>query len=247
MCFHLHQDVNGLFHLSVDVIFRIREESFRDRPFDDCGIILVGGKHALTTLFIGVADHLEERPGLGFAVHFPGRIEDLVATVFGVGLSKHHQFDIGGIASQMAERVHQIADLIIRQRQAPLPVGLFQRSLTTLQDIHGPQWPRLGMGKEQLGTAHFMEYGLGHAVVQFGSDKCTLLGIRHVFTLNVIRDAPLDTFDIAQSAVVGNVRGLAGPRRDGSRARHHEKQRPLRGFGRLFRPVVQQLLECLQV
>jgi hypothetical protein len=58
-------------------------------------------------------------------------IEDLLAAALAVGLREHHELDVGGIASERAERIHKVVDLIIGQGQAPGGVGLLQRSAAT--------------------------------------------------------------------------------------------------------------------
>ena len=69
-------------------------------------------------------------------------VEDLVPAVLGICLRKHHQFDIGGIAPELAESSHQIIDLIARQGEPPLGVGAGQRGVSVLAERHHAQRAR---------------------------------------------------------------------------------------------------------
>ena len=77
-----------------------------------------------------VADHGEQRAVLRLAIDGPVRIEDLVPAMLTVGLREHHQLDIGGIAARAAEGSIQIVDLVIRERESKLDIGI-QQCLTT--------------------------------------------------------------------------------------------------------------------
>ena len=67
---------------------------------------------------MGVADHVEQRLGLMCAVDHPVGIEDLVTAVLGVCLRKHHQFHIGGIASDTTEGLDKVIDFVARKRES---------------------------------------------------------------------------------------------------------------------------------
>src|SRR3546814_4449868 len=80
---------------------------------------------------MGVLDHLEQRLRRAVALHVlpvdgPRRVEDLVPAVLGVGLREHHQFDVAGVAAELAEAFAQVFDLVLRERQAEACVGFLQ-------------------------------------------------------------------------------------------------------------------------
>ncbi|KAG1314737.1 hypothetical protein G6F63_016151 [Rhizopus arrhizus] len=77
--------------------------------FDHRSIIAVRAARVLRGLLVGVLDHPEQRAVLFLAVDGPAGVEDLVAAVLGIGLREHHQFDVGGVAPQVGERLGQPA------------------------------------------------------------------------------------------------------------------------------------------
>ena len=95
--------------------------------------------------------------GIGVAVDDELRIEDLVAAMLGVRLRKHHQFDVGRIASQLAKRPHQIVDLIARQRQPPFSVGARQRLAAVLAQYHWRRPRGGGRMKQARGSSESIQ------------------------------------------------------------------------------------------
>ncbi len=87
-----------------------------------------------------MADHAEQRLCFSLAVHYPLRVENLVAAMFGIGLRKHHQFDVGRIARHAPEILQQIVDLVVRQRQSHVQIGAFERSTAPGQQVDRRQW-----------------------------------------------------------------------------------------------------------
>ena len=109
---HLHEDRDGLFMLAVDPGHGVGEEAPPVPALDDGGVVLVGGKHALGGDIRGVTDHLKERVRLRLAVDVPAGVEDLVPTMFRVGLREHHQLDIGRITLERLEAAGEIGNLV---------------------------------------------------------------------------------------------------------------------------------------
>ena len=68
-------------------------------------VVGIGHDHVLRMLLVGVADHAEQGVRLRHAVDREAGVEYLVATVLAVGLGKHHQLDIGGVAAQLSKRL----------------------------------------------------------------------------------------------------------------------------------------------
>ncbi len=57
------------------------------------------------------------------AVDGPRGVEDLVAAVLGVGLGKHHQLDVGRVATQPGEDGHQVIDFVVGQGQTQVTLA----------------------------------------------------------------------------------------------------------------------------
>ena len=117
---HLHQDIDRLDDAVVALRLRVGEEAHAARAFDHRGVVAVSGQHTCGVRGISHANHGEQRLGLRLAVDDEFGIEDLVPAVLGVRLREHHELDIGGVASERAERLDQIVDLIARQREPQL-------------------------------------------------------------------------------------------------------------------------------
>ncbi len=161
--------------------------------------------------------------------------------MLGVRLGEHHQLDVGGVAAQVAEGLHQVVDLVLGQRQPQLDVGGGQRLAPPLEDIDAAQRRRL-VALEQLGgVAGIAEHRLGHAVVEGGLDAREGLLGEHALELHPVGDAALDATDLRQAAVVGDIGGLGGPGRLGADARHHQEQLPL--AARLAQALVGAVVE----
>ena len=84
---------------------------------------------------VRVADHAKHALALGDTVNGELGVEDFVAAVLAVGLSKHHQLHIGRVALQLREGLHQVINFVRCQSQAKLGVGYFQRCFAALQHI----------------------------------------------------------------------------------------------------------------
>src|SRR6187551_2772327 len=98
--------MNRLIGVFVGLGIRVGIEAPCFVTSNNCGVIGIGREHIFTANFVGVFDHLEQAALLFNTVDSPGCIEDFVAAVFGVGLGKHHQFNIDGIAAEGFKRVN---------------------------------------------------------------------------------------------------------------------------------------------
>ncbi len=182
---------------------------------------------------VGVLDHAEQGLVLALAINVPAGIKDLVPAMLGVGLGEHHQFDVVGVASQVGEAGHQVVDLVIGQGQAQLDVGLLQRGAAAAQYVHRGKRLGLGVAEQVGGVFEAFEHQLGHAVMQRGGDQLRIAFGQ--FALYVEGDAALQALDLVQTAVMGDIAGLARPGRDGAKTRHHQEQparRLLHGYAR---------------
>ena len=220
--FHLHQDMHRLLGRAVLARLWIGEETPGAVPDDNRGIVLIGTEYTFAVHLVGVLDHAEQGFFLGLAIDIPAGVEDLVSAVLGVGLGKHHQFDVVGVTPQILETLDQVIDLVLGQGQAQLGIGLLQGGATTTQYVHRIQ--RLGLGMAEQGTGGFevVQHQLGHAVVQQSSNLLGIAGVQ--LTADVIGQPPLDALDLVQAAVARDIAGLARPGRDGAEARDGEKQ-----------------------
>ena len=141
--------------------------------------------------------------------------------MFGIGLRKHHQLDIAGIALENLIVFHQIIDFIRRECQAQFAVGLHQSFFARAQHVYRVEGLRLRMGKQRRGRLKIGQHAFGHAVVQ---KRCPLLLLRFgECTFNPHRHTALDALDVIQAAIAGDVGGFRGPRRNGADARGNQK------------------------
>ncbi len=81
------------------------------------GVIGIGREHIFTAHFIGVFDHFEQAALLLNTVDSPGGIKDFVAAVLRVGLRKHHQLYIDGVAAEGIKGINQIINFVIGEGQ----------------------------------------------------------------------------------------------------------------------------------
>ena len=106
MRFHLHQIMHFFFNKAVCAV-RGRIETFgfgAGRLTRDYGRIVRVRHHGFAWVeLMGIAYHGKQTQVLRLAVYHPIRIEYFMAAVLGVGLGKHHQFHIGGIALDFSE------------------------------------------------------------------------------------------------------------------------------------------------
>ena len=242
---HLHEDVDGLVDRAVDVVLGIREVALAQRAFDDRRVVAIRREHARGILRVRVADHREQRLGLLLAVDDPVGVEDLVAAMLGVRLREHHELDVGGIALQRREVLHQVVDLVVRERQAEFGVGLDQR-IAAARQRHGAQRTRRLVREQPRGLGALEQHGLGHAIEQRRRERAQLLresapGVGDQRP----HDAALDAAHRFEAAHVRDVGGLARPGRDGAETRHHDDlgARTVRSAAGLARTVGQQALE----
>ena len=112
--FHLHNDVGVFFAEAVALRGgRVRIEALDACAFDNRGVVFIRHHGAVRVCLVGVANHAEQRFGLWRAIEYKVGIEDFVAAVFGVGLGKHHQLNIAGVAPQGTVVVEQIVVFVV--------------------------------------------------------------------------------------------------------------------------------------
>ena len=75
-------------------------------------IVRIRHDRALRAKRMGIGDHAKKTFIFYLAIDGPGGIEYFVSAMLGVGLCKHHQFDVSRIACDAMEVVEQIIDFI---------------------------------------------------------------------------------------------------------------------------------------
>ena len=241
--FNLHQDVHWLLHRTVLAGFRVREETSGNTADDDRGIVLISRQNAFAVHHVGVLDHAKQALVLALAVNVPAGVEDLVAAMLGVGLGKHHQFDVVRVATQTVESIDQIVDFVFGQGQAQLDVGFFQRGATATQYVNGCQRLWFGVAEQAGSLLQGTQHDLRHAVMQCSSDQ---LGICVAELASHIEcNAAFQALDFRQATVTGNIAGLARPGRNGAKPRQHQEQSATRLLDRHAWAVLQETSQYL--
>ena len=191
------------------------------RAFHHRGVVRIGHQHVLRVGLVGVADHAEQAVRLVPPVDAEVGVENFVAAVFAVGLGEHHQLDIGGVALQAGEGVHQVVHLVIGQRQTESGVGPLQRGAPTAQHIHMLHGRGLQRGEQSVRRVQAGQGALRHAVVQQGGSGEPLrraqrgLGEQAAAQPDAVDHHALNTRQ-RQAAVAGDIAGFGGPGRNGS-------------------------------
>ena len=202
----------------------IGHKAFACAAFHDGSVVAVSHNGVLRRHLLGVADHAEQGLVLLLAIDGELGIENLVTAMFAVGLREHHQLDVGRVALERVEGVDQVVDLVIRQGQAPVLVGCFQRGAATLQHVDLLHRGSRQVGEQVLGSVQRGQHALGHAVVQQRSHGLALC-IAQAGAVHKVFGTALDTAyagSFRQAAVAGNVGGLGGPGRHGADARRDD-------------------------
>ncbi len=174
------------------------------------------------------ADHAEQRGRLVRTVDRPAGVEDLVPAVFRVRLREHHELDIGRIALHRAVRIEQVVDLVGRQRQAECAIRVVERATPLRADRHAAHRLARQVAEQQRRIGIDREHAFGHAIVQQRSQSLPGAGIERAGTEQsalAFHEKPRAAFNAQhrlEPAVVRDVGGLAGPRRDRAEARHHQ-------------------------
>ena len=214
----LVDDIDGF--LLTLVLPVLRKETLPLKTGDNRRVILVGGEHPFTIVMVGSADHPEQSLFTRLSINDPVGVEDLVAAVLGVGLGKHHQLDIVGVAPHRLEVLHQIVDLILCQCQPQLTIGLLQRRASTTQHIDTHQWCRFSSGEECLRLFGRLQYRLGHAVMDHGEQLYFGIAIQRSINLDPPENATFDPVNLLKPTVISDIGRLGGPRGDGAHTRH---------------------------
>ena len=199
---------------------------------------------------VRVANHAEQGVRLRCAVDGELGVENLVPAVLAVGLCKHHQLDIGGVAAQALEGLQQVVHFVVGQRQAPVGVGALQRGAAAAEHIDLLHGRRRQFGEQRARGFQVGQHGFGHAVVQKRCHLRQLRGIQHRFLaqqagahLHAVLHHPLGAAHF-KTAVACNVGGLGRPGRHRAQARRDHDGSTLGGTG-VRVAIVQQRCQAL--
>ena len=151
VCLHLHQQVYRLLRKVVFRTIGVGVETPCGMSFNHGRIVRVSRQYALPANGMGIADHLEQGMTLRLTVDSPAGVKNLVPAMLRVGLGKHHQLDIVGVAAQRSKALHQVIDFIIRQSKTEAAIGGHQRVATTGEYVHRAHSRRLGNLKQRRG------------------------------------------------------------------------------------------------
>ncbi len=225
MRLHLHQNMNIFFMRTVHAI-RIREKPPATRTLDHRSIVLVGRQNPLRRVMVGIANHAKQTLGLRLPVNHPIGIENLVTAMLRVGLRKHHQLDIRGIALKVLEIFQQIINFVLGQRQPPILIGLRQGRTATAEHIHRAQGLGFSHMKQHSGIVQRRQHRFRHPIMQSCIQHRTLPMSERlsIGSLHAINHTALNAMNHVQSAVMRNIRRLGCPRRNRPRTRNHHTQ-----------------------
>jgi hypothetical protein len=164
-----------------------------------------------------------------------------------IRLREHHEFDIRGIAPQLAEGQDQVVDFIGRQSQPPAGIGLGQRRVTLVTQDNAAQRSRCSGTEQALGLIGLRPNRFGHAIVQQRAQILERRSRKLVGRIDEVQGAALQPADDPEPAHLRNVRGFARPR--GYRPQARGDQEGLAALDMLLcrRPVGQQLAENLEL
>ncbi len=223
MGFHLHQNMVyfAMFFIATHAYSTCGSTCFCHKPLDlgtfhHRSVVRIRHQHVLRVRLVRVADHAKHAFLLRYAVDGELGVKNFVAAVLAVGLREHHQLDIGGVALQLGESLHQVVDFVAGERQAKLGVGRHQSRPATLQHIHMRHGGRVQLGEQAQRLCTLAHHALGHAVVQQSTDALQLrlgqgrFAQKATFEADAVFDHPLYPFNL-KAAVVRNVGGLGGP------------------------------------
>ncbi|AJX21855.1 hypothetical protein BG17_3587 [Burkholderia pseudomallei MSHR491] len=239
---HLHQRMRelGMPAIPLARLARLaraaREPPLRVRAAHDRRVVRIRDDRALRAHLLRIADHREQRHVLRLPVDRPLRVEDLVAAVFAVRLREHHQLDVGRVALELDERVDEVVDLVVGEREAEFGVRALERGSAFGE--HVDRRERLGrqLVEQVPRVLARRDDAFRHPVVQRGRDRRARVGGERLLRADAQDarlqrhrelDAALDPAHARQAAVPRDVGRLARPRRDGAEARQHDE-----GLGR---------------
>ena len=220
-------------------------KGLREAARQNRGVVRISDLGPLGGVGMGGSNHGEKRKRTGLPVDRPTRVKNLVPAVFGIGLRKHQQFDIGRVTAQRHERPRQVLNLILRERQSKAFIGSRQFDQCLIGIGGGGNGHRLhGFAGQFIKYARSLGRAgpnlLGHPIMQRANNLLNdLLAMvlaqspckQPNIETDAVFEAALNAQDAGQTAVSGDIRGFARPWRNGALARTD----PQRGTPRALR------------
>ena len=157
-------------------------------------------------------------------------VENFVAAVLRVGLRKHHQLNVAGVAAQSVEGLDEVFNFVFRQCQAPLLVGALQRGCAACQHVHKLHGLGVQRGEQLQRFVAAGHHRFGHAVMQ---QRCNLADVLRAQLRRATQQARLERHAELgdalhaldrQAAVTSNVSGFGSPRRDRAQTGSNEQR-----------------------
>ncbi len=233
MRFDLHQyiELSGL--VGIGVVLRAGGETLPRKAFDHGGIVVVGGQYAPAMPGMRVANHAEQRMILRVTVDGPARVKNLVPAMLGIGLGEHHQLDVAGITSEIGVGRGEVFDLVCRQGETQVDVGLQERACALPEHIDFADRCRRLLGKQRRAFFQRGKHAFDHAIVQ-------QLERYRVRAIDLEEDTALDTPDLSEATIVRDIGRLARPWRYRAGTRHDVVFTSLHVSRLLLRAIGQQ-------
>ena len=166
-----------------------------------------------------------------------------MAAVFGIGLSEHHQFDIGGITLGFSESFSEVIDFIFTHCQTHREVGISQSLAAFFEQVHCYHGFAGQFRKECFGFNLCVNNAFCHAVMK----NARYLSKNRLFgdiaaKINTIECSAFNTNDDVKAAVVSNIGCFTGPGADSAQSRNnHEGRIRLNIFS--FKAIMQKRLQ----
>ena len=248
----LHQNVDGFDIRTINAGRGIDEPTTASGcALDDGGVIAIRAQNTLRRFRVRVANHREQRLTSRLAIDDPIRVEDLVATMLRVRLREHHELHVGGFASELGERLEQIIDFVVREREPELSIRRHQSMAITAQR-HADKWARRFGHEQHVRLREISKYRLGHPIVDRGDHDLAFGIAQGTLASETKLDAALDPSHGRETADVRNISRLTRPRRDRAGAWEHPQRLDVPGvicrsntLG--TRPVGQQRFEATRI
>ena len=189
-----------------------RRQAARRASLQHRGVVAVGDQRSLGCRRVRGADQVEQRIAPRLAVDRPAGVEDLVTAVLGVDLREHHQLHVGRVATRAGKCPRQVVDLLGRQGQSELDVGTFQGASCIAAQFQARQCLALSRFEQPPHGAFRLDDRFGHPVVQMDQQRFAgplRRGAGRLIEAQQHPRAALDAHDPVESAVAGDVGGLA--------------------------------------
>ena len=108
---HFHHDLDRFVAVTILAV-AAGHQALSSPALDNGGIVGVRRNDAVGACLGRTSNHVEEFLILRLVIDDPVSLENLVTTMFGIRLCKHHEFGVGGITPQFCIVGVQIFDFV---------------------------------------------------------------------------------------------------------------------------------------